>query len=75
MAFLLINNPIRRRERIFPQRKRLADIDDHSLKDYRLPRHLITALADDFDRSEWSRECERGQAIPADTQVIKKIVS
>ena len=67
MAFLAANI---RKDRVFRERKRLAEIPDWELTDYRLTRQQIYNLVEDYRRSEQANLTERSHAIPAETQVI-----
>jgi hypothetical protein len=59
----------RRRPRVFHRRLLLDDISDVELVHYRLPRHMIRALIDEYAESGAAAKTKRSNAIPAETEV------
>ena len=74
-AALLFNAEFRahhlRRERHMSVRRLLRDVSDKEIEEYRLPRQEIHRLVEDYERSRFANDTERGHAIPAETQVSK----
>ena len=55
--------------RHFGERQTLPELRDYDLRNYRLPRHLVQQLCEEYSRSEWANNTLRSHAIPAETEV------